>query len=262
MSHGRVGYVLLDVVGATSRAIGSAGPADGFEPFSGGVVAREHLSNRDETDSLAVALPWCFFRHFQPPISLLYCRGWAASREIVTLVYNSPSEGVCILGFRPDLHRVQPLPIVASPSRNAFGGHPASIVPAAYSSVPKTGENRRTSRPHLALRGTRAPPTCTRTCAFEGPLGSPRRAIQPSSREKTAHDLRVGELQWPPEDGENVTNRTVNAPLKTGQNAEIGNAAVRAASGERAARARLPITVIDRQSLGEALAWWRKSYAT
>ena len=43
---------------------------------------------------------------------------------------------------------------------------------------------------------------------------------------------------------------------------EIGNAAVRAASGERAARARLPITVIDRQSLGEALAWWRKSYAT
>ena len=51
-----------------------------------------------------------------------------------------------------------------------------------------------------------------RTCAFEGPLGSPRRAIQPSSREKTAHDLRVGELQWPPEDGENVTNRTVNAP--------------------------------------------------
>ena len=24
------------------------------------------------------------------------------------------------------------------------------------------------------------------------------------------------------EDGENVTNRTVNAPLKTGQNAEIG----------------------------------------
>ena len=144
----------------------------------------------------------------------------------------------------------------------AFGGHPASIVPAAYSSVPKTGQNRRTSRPHLALRGTRAPPTCTRTCAFEGPLGSPRRAIQPSSREKTAHDLRVGELQWPPEDGENVTNRTVNAPLKTGQNAEIGNAAVRAASGERAARARLPITVIDRQSLGEALAWWRKSYAT
>ena len=115
---------------------------------------------------------------------------------------------------------------------------------------------------YVALRGTRAPPTCTRTCAFEGPLGSPRRAIQPSSREKTAHDLRVGELQWTPEDGENVTNRTVNAPLKTGQNAEIGNAAVRAASGERAARARLPITVIDRQSLGEALAWWRKSYAT
>ena len=37
----------------------------------------------------------------------------------------------------------------------AFGGHPASIVPAAYSSVPKTGQNRRTSRPHLALRGTR-----------------------------------------------------------------------------------------------------------
>ena len=55
---------------------------------------------------------------------------------------------------------------------------------------------------YVALRGTRAPPTCTRTCAFEGPLGSPRRAIQPSSREKTAHDLRVGELQWPPEDGE------------------------------------------------------------
>ena len=110
---------------------------------------------------------------------------------------------------------------------------------------------------HLALRGTtwhKAPPTCTRTCAFEGPLGSPRRAIQPSSREKTAHDLRVGELQWTPENGENVTNRTVNAPLKTGQNEEIGNAAVRAASGERAARARLPITVIDRQSLGEALA--------
>ena len=37
----------------------------------------------------------------------------------------------------------------------AFGGHPASIVPAAYSSVPKTGQNRRTSRPHLALRGLR-----------------------------------------------------------------------------------------------------------
>ena len=100
---------------------------------------------------------------------------------------------------------------------------------------------------YAALRGTtwhKAPPTCTRTCAFEGPLGSPRRAIQPSSREKTAHDLRVGELQWTPENGENVTNRTVNAPLKTGQNEEIGNAAVRAASGERAARARLPITVI------------------
>ena len=154
----------------------------------------------------------------------------------------------------------RPAPSLAS----VWPGHPASIVPVAYSSVPKTGENRRTSRPHLALHGTtwhKAPPTCTRTCAFEGPLGSPRRAIQPSSREKTAHDLRVGELQWPPEDGENVTNRTVNA-LKTGQNAEIGNAAVRAASGERAARARLPITVIDRQSLGEALAWWRKSYAT
>ena len=30
----------------------------------------------------------------------------------------------------------------------------SSIVPAAYSSVPKTGQNRRTSRPHLALRGT------------------------------------------------------------------------------------------------------------
>ena len=89
----------------------------------------------------------------------------------------------------------------------AFGGYPASIVPAAYSSVPKTGQNRRTSRPHLALRGTRAPPTCTRTCAFEGPLGSPRRAIQPRSREKTAHDLRVGELQWPPEDDENVACR-------------------------------------------------------
>ena len=44
--------------------------------------------------------------------------------------------------------------------------------------------------------------------SFEGPLGSPRRAIQPSSREKTA---------------------------------------VRAASGERAARARLPITVICRR---------------
>ena len=115
---------------------------------------------------------------------------------------------------------------------------------------------------YVALRGTRRPLHVRRTCAFEGPLGSPRRAIQPSSREKTAHDLRVGELQWPPEDGENVTNRTVNAPLKTGQNAEVGNAAVRAASGERAARARLPITVIDRQSLGEALAWWRKSYAT
>ena len=44
---------------------------------------------------------------------------------------------------------------------------------------------------YAALRGTtwhKAPPTCTRTCAFEGPLGSPRRAIQPSSREKTAHD--------------------------------------------------------------------------
>ena len=34
---------------------------------------------------------------------------------------------------------------------------------------------------YVALRGTtwhKAPPTCTRTCAFEGPLGSPRRAIQ------------------------------------------------------------------------------------
>ena len=51
-----------------------------------------------------------------------------------------------------------------------------------------------------------------------GNSGRFSRAIQPSSREKTAHDLRVGELQWPPEDGENVTNRTVNAPLKTGQN--------------------------------------------
>ena len=55
---------------------------------------------------------------------------------------------------------------------------------------------------YVALRGTRRPLHVRRTCAFEGPLGSPRRAIQPSSREKTAHDLRVGELQWPPEDGE------------------------------------------------------------
>ena len=49
---------------------------------------------------------------------------------------------------------IQPVRTVRSP---AFGGHPASIVPAAYSSVPKTGQNRRTSRPHLALRGTRRP---------------------------------------------------------------------------------------------------------
>ena len=174
-----------------------------------------------------------------------------------TLAGRNESADELMRALDGSLRRLQ-----TEPCSPAFGGHPASIVPAAYSSVPKTGQNRRTSRPHLALRGTRAPPTCTRTCAFEGPLGSPRRAIQPSSREKTAHDLRVGELQWPPEDGENVTNRTVNAPLKTGQNAEIGNAAVRAASGARAARARLPITVIDRQSLGEALAWWRKSYAT
>ena len=106
---------------------------------------------------------------------------------------------------------------------------PSSIYSTPISSttkgggVPKTGQNRRTSRPHLALRGTTwhksAPYMYARTCAFEGPLGSPRRAIQPSSREKTAHDLRVGELQWAPDDGENVTNRTVNAPLKTGQNA-------------------------------------------
>ena len=45
-------------------------------------------------------------------------------------------------------------PATARIYRDAFGGHPASIVPAAYSSVPKTGQNRRTSRPHLALRGT------------------------------------------------------------------------------------------------------------
>ena len=158
---------------------------------------------------------------------------------------------------------------VASCARQRLAGHPASIVPAAYSSVPKTGQNRRTSRPHLALRGTtwhyvaQERPLHVRVHARSKDLWD-RHVVpsQPSSREKTAHDLRVGELQWPPEDGENVTNRTVNAPLKTGQNAEIGNAAVRAASGERAARARLPITVIDRQSLGEALAWWRKSYAT
>ena len=144
----------------------------------------------------------------------------------------------------------------------AFGGHPASIVPAAYSSVPKTGQNRRTSRPHLA-HVAQERPLHVRVHARSKDLWD--RHVVPSSpapREKTAHDLRVGELPWPPEDGENVTNRTVNAPLKTGQNEEIGNAAVRAASGERAARARLPITVIDRQSLGEALAWWRKSYAT
>ena len=186
--------------------------------------------------------------------SRLLCGGSSSTGSSGASARLRPTEPALVAGPKPSDGR-----FVCSP---AFGGHPASIVPAAYSSVPKTGQNRRTSRPHLALRGTRAPPTCTRTCAFEGPLGSPRRAIQPSSREKTAHDLRVGELQWPPEDGENVTNRTVNAPLKTGQNAEIGNAAVRAASGERAARARLPITVIDRQSLGEALAWWRKSYAT
>ena len=40
------------------------------------------------------------------------------------------------------------------PVDSVWPGHPASIVPVAYSSVPKTGENRRTSRPHLALRGT------------------------------------------------------------------------------------------------------------
>ena len=65
-----------------------------------------------------------------------------------------------------------------------------------------------------------------------GPSRQASAALRPSSCEmrpnsRTAHDFRVGELQWPPEDGENVTNRTVNA-LKTGQNAEIGNAAVRA----------------------------------
>ena len=192
----------------------------------------------------------CGWRRFLPSDS------WRASSRPMPVIFSASR-----LNGAMELLLLE-FDVACSP---AFGGHPASIVPAAYSSVPKTGQNRRTSRPHLALRGTtwhKAPPTCTRTCAFEGPLGSPRRAIQPSSREKTAHDLRVGELQWTPEDGENVTNRTVNAPLKTGQNAEIGNAAVRAASGERAARARLPITVIDRQSLGEALAWWRKSYAT
>ena len=85
----------------------------------------------------------------------------------------------------------------------------------------KRGENSAHEPAPFGTTWHKAPPTCTRTCAFEGPLGSPRRAIQPSSREKTAHDLRVGELQWTPEDGENVTNRTVNAPLKTGQNEEI-----------------------------------------
>ena len=44
--------------------------------------------------------------------------------------------------------------VVARECRARAAAHPASIVPAAYSSVPKTGENRRTSRPHLALRGT------------------------------------------------------------------------------------------------------------
>ena len=100
-------------------------------------------------------------------------------------------------------------------------GSPPGAGPCASTSRPAScpcsaGCRSTASAPRTWPRGTRAPPTCTRTCAFEGPLGSPRRAIQPSSREKTAHDLRVGELQWPPEDGENVTNRTVNAPLKNG----------------------------------------------
>ena len=148
----------------------------------------------------------------------------------------------------------------ALPARLAATPHPLFLQRTLVS--PKTGENRRTSRPHLALRGTRRP-LHVRVHARSKDLWD--RHVVPSSpaparRPRTTSG--VGELQWPPEDGENVTNRTVNAPLKTGQNAEIGNAAVRAASGERAARARLPITVIDRQSLGEALAWWRKSYAT
>ena len=162
-------------------------------------------------------------------------------------------------------YHASPLPDEAARQRLAATPHPLFLQRTLVSRKrAKIGARAGPIWHYAALRGTtwhKTPPTCTRTCAFEGPLGSPRRAIQLSSREKTAHDLRVGELQWPPEDGENVTNRTVNA-LKTGQNAEIGNAAVRAASGERAARARLPITVIDRQSLGEALAWWRKSYAT
>ena len=53
-------------------------------------------------------------------------------------------------------------------------------------------------------------------------------AIQPSSREKTAHDLRVGELQWPPEEGENVTNRTV----KPAASSRSGVSATTSSQGE------------------------------
>ena len=72
------------------------------------------------------------------------------SLGVVRCHLGDPGDLLDIVGPSGGTSGASPL----SCARQAFGGHPASIVPAAYSSVPKTGQNRRTSRPHLALRGT------------------------------------------------------------------------------------------------------------
>ena len=89
----------------------------------------------------------CGWRRFLPSDS------WRASSRPMPVIFsasrlNGAMELLRVDGHLPDIVRSS---LACSP---AFGGHPASIVPAAYSSVPKTGQNRRTSRPHLALRGT------------------------------------------------------------------------------------------------------------
>ena len=143
------------------------------------------------------------------------------------------------------------------------GGH--GVADSDDESVPKTGQNRRTSRPHLALRGTtwhKPPPTYTRVHARSKDLWD-RHVVHPGPDVVTDAGLRVEEVRgsldqvgvyvvvvpvdWESRRGlrhqrgstvsdgschvqisavamttENVTNRTVKAPLKTGQNAAPG----------------------------------------
>ena len=74
------------------------------------------------------------------------------------------------------------------------GGH--GVADSDDESVPKTGQNRRTSRPHLALRGTtwhKPPPTYTRVHARSKDLWD-RHVVHPGPDVVTDAGLRVEEV--------------------------------------------------------------------